>query len=423
MKRIILGVGLFILCMRLCAQQEYFIFIQEGSGTPFYARIGEKNYSSASTGHLIISSLTDSVYAIYIGFPRNQYPEQLFSIAINRKDRGFDLKKEERGWELFDLQNLQALKTAAAGAAVSEGIKKTDTYSQLMAGVVDDSAVLYTSAAKIELPVKNSASAINAAANDQEKKPTPMLTVNAGAQTPIKKEVREAKDSSGKELAVHATVKPDTGKNKPMVVVRDSVKRENTASIVLLKPDTVSSNEQSKTFIIIRDNVGKPISIRQPKPVSRGIIHISSTSVSDGSRLIYIDQGQEPSDTIIIIIPAGEIAERPDTLRIGSQPKAAVIKHCTDMASETDVDKLRVKMLAEKTEENKLMVARNAFKLRCFTTRQVRALSELFAGDFGRYQLLDAAYPFISDAHNFSAMADLLKEEYYINRFKTLVSR
>jgi hypothetical protein len=51
----------------------------------------------------------------------------------------------------------------------------------------------------------------------------------------------------------------------------------------------------------------------------------------------------------------------------------------------------------------------------------VRALSELFKTDEGKYKWLDAVYPFVSDAGNFSALGELIKDEYYLNRFKAML--
>jgi hypothetical protein len=94
---------------------------------------------------------------------------------------------------------------------------------------------------------------------------------------------------------------------------------------------------------------------------------------------------------------------------------------CKIWASENDVDKLRVKMLAQKTDDDKLMTARKIFKQRCFSTRQIKGLSELFITEEGIYRWLDTAYPFVSDPSNFETAIDLLKDEYYINRFKAMI--
>lgn len=94
---------------------------------------------------------------------------------------------------------------------------------------------------------------------------------------------------------------------------------------------------------------------------------------------------------------------------------------CKMYASENDVDKLRVKMIGQKTDDDKLTVARKIFKQRCFTTRHIKGLSELFVTEDGKYRWLDTAYPFVSDPYNFESAVELLKDEYFINRFKAMI--
>ena len=78
-------------------------------------------------------------------------------------------------------------------------------------------------------------------------------------------------------------------------------------------------------------------------------------------------------------------------------------------------------MLAVDSDDDKLVVARKLFRIKCFTTKQVKALSEVFPTDEGRYKLFDTAYPFVSDYGNFPQLAGLLTGQYYINRFKAML--
>jgi hypothetical protein len=78
-------------------------------------------------------------------------------------------------------------------------------------------------------------------------------------------------------------------------------------------------------------------------------------------------------------------------------------------------------MLTESNLDERIQIARKFFRTKCVTTRQVRALTELFVNDKTRYAFFDAAYPFVSDSSNFKSLIDLLNEEYYINRFKAMV--
>src|SRR5688500_15580091 len=102
---------MFFLVTGVRAQQEYFIFLQSEHQQPFYARIGEKIYSSSAAGHLVLSGLKDSTYSVFIGFPKNQFPEMEYVVPVSRKDHGFQLKDMgDQGYALFNFLTLQLLK-------------------------------------------------------------------------------------------------------------------------------------------------------------------------------------------------------------------------------------------------------------------------------------------------------------------------
>lgn len=128
----------------------------------------------------------------------------------------------------------------------------------------------------------------------------------------------------------------------------------------------------------------------------------------------------------IIAAPAVKEPEKtvlPKTDSVQTEPAKLVMVNsdCRATATDNDLDKLRVKMLAETGVEERISIARKAFRAKCYYTRQIKALSELFFTDESRYQFLDAAYPFIVDTDNFKSMVSLLTDTYYINRFKAMV--
>jgi len=94
---------------------------------------------------------------------------------------------------------------------------------------------------------------------------------------------------------------------------------------------------------------------------------------------------------------------------------------CKEIAGDADIDKLRIKMLVVSTDEDRISVAKKLFKQKCLLSKQVRALSELFNTDEGKYKWMDATYPFVSDTGNFSVLGELIKDEYYLNRFKAML--
>lgn len=119
--------------------------------------------------------------------------------------------------------------------------------------------------------------------------------------------------------------------------------------------------------------------------------------------------------------PAPVVVSTPDTSAPVKKKIFMVNSDCQVYASDNDVDKLRVKMLAQGDDDEKLIIARKILKQRCFTTRHVKALSELFSTDEGKYRWFDTAYRFVSDPSNFEKAGSVLKDEYFINRFKAMI--
>ena len=94
---------------------------------------------------------------------------------------------------------------------------------------------------------------------------------------------------------------------------------------------------------------------------------------------------------------------------------------CKSLASEDDFLKLRKKMAAGSDDDDMIGIARKAMKSKCYTTTHIRNLSVLFLNDAGRYGFLDMAYAYASDTGNYPQLVDLLKDSYYINRFKAMI--
>ena len=108
-KRIAIVLSLFIASFPALAQNNWYVFIQAEDNQPFYARMAGKVYSSTSIGYLVIPELHDSVYELVIGFPKKQMSEQRFSIPINKKDHGFELKSNGNSWSLFNWQTQESM--------------------------------------------------------------------------------------------------------------------------------------------------------------------------------------------------------------------------------------------------------------------------------------------------------------------------
>ncbi|HMF71425.1 MAG TPA: hypothetical protein VK616_08105, partial [Flavitalea sp.] len=141
--------GLLLVSVGLSAQQSLMVFMEATEKKPFYVRLGSKTTASSATGQVYLNELTGTGFEIFVGFPETEIPEQRFQVTLKKNDHNFQLKQGSgQGWTLIDLESNQTIQ--ASGAPVKTiasigGVKKTDAFSIMMAGVVNDTAVLYTS--------------------------------------------------------------------------------------------------------------------------------------------------------------------------------------------------------------------------------------------------------------------------------------
>ena len=91
------------------------------------------------------------------------------------------------------------------------------------------------------------------------------------------------------------------------------------------------------------------------------------------------------------------------------------------MATESDFFKLRKKMAATNNDGEMIGEAKKYFKVKCFSTEQIKNLGNLFLTDAGKYEFYDASYLSVSDIENFSILEIQLNDEYYITRFKAML--
>jgi hypothetical protein len=443
MYKIVLLFLFGFLGMNAYSQQQYFVYIQAENNQPFYVRMNEKIHSSSENGYLILSKLTENKYDFFIGFARNAYPEQHFVLTIGNQDRGYRLKQfEDKGWALSDLQNQQVvLNTDAASGAPVMGERKTDPFSVMLANVVNDSAILYT----------------------QVKPAVPVTT-----QVKTTEAQEKEKEALVKEEA--ATIVRDTVSTQPVIATnpekkvtpaRDSV---ITAAVEIQKDTVLSSVTTPRTdSSVIASQTQQQVPVKEKPAIEKPFIsRIKETKTAESYQAIYLEQYNYHTDTIDIAIavepitavsssnpklnsaaqqpvkaPAQQVpATRKDSnsvvLQIGSVTDTFQVKKrtviminsdCKNFATENDVDKLRIRILGEKSIDDQLNTARKYYKNKCFTVKQLRALTELFATDENKYRFLDLSYAFASDSGNYYLLEEVMGEDYYKNRFRAMIRK
>jgi hypothetical protein len=271
MKRISLSIMVLVCFLQAVAQQEYYIFIQEPSRQPFYVRMGQESHSSSAEGHIILAKLKDSVYNLYIGFPKLR-DEELFSVTMNKKDHGYELRGVNGRRQLLDIVTLETINAVASTMSDGQTIRKTDSYSELMAGVVDDSAVLYTSPA------------------DTLTSDTALAAGKADSGSVARAAGGKAKGKKKKAAAVVVADTVAAKKEVPLSVVDSIVARIDSAATEV-KMDTAPAQ------IVM---AARPDSSVRDK---RDIIRLSTENITEGRLMIYVDRTGPANDTIRIIIP------------------------------------------------------------------------------------------------------------------------
>ena len=415
------------------SQKLYFIYLQSETEQPFFVRMNDKTFNSTASGYLILPQLKDSSYQLKVGFPQNKWNEQVFSVDIKSKDRGYLLKNfGEKGWGLFDLQTMGVQMSVNSGNEKATNMEtiQVSTFTEILAKAANDPSLK-------EKPVF-------AVARQEEKKVHPPAiekeTVAFAAQP-----LNEAKDSTKNEetpkpdIKSSAAINPEKATDikevnaEPITKVKEEAPPAAKEEIVqkdvapaIFSKDTMADKQEAKAVVL--QEYKKSVVVKK-----------SESSTTEGFGLSYVDQYPDGhKDTIQIIIPnppgslvkTDEQAQPADEKRFlditdQSKERKVVVKNidhsCSATASESEFLRLRRKMAGQKTEEAMINEARKAFKAKCFTIVHIKNLGNLFLNEAGKFQFYEAAYPYSSDRNNFTALQSELKENYFIHRFKNLV--
>lgn len=407
----------------------YFVLIQADNGQAFYIRLDSQLYPSSPAGHLILAQLKDSAYPITVGFPGQIYPEQRYLLNIGHKDRAFRLSRRDNNWRLLDDQG-QTMPAVADPAAAEmpllAGARKDDAFSQMMAAIVRDTAVMYNTYAE-------SSDSNSAASLDSARSPT---TVDTPAMSV---RVRDSSVTSAPTFAIPSAstftipsppVASSAIPSAPTGVVKLS-EHKSTQSLSLVYTDHPVDKKTDTIDVIIPIDT-QAVAVRTPILSSDTVRATKLVLFPDTSRFTATLHTQVPDSIHSTVTtrsgsPIPGHAPKPDTsaraastLHKSSLP--FVNSDCHAFAADYDVDKLRVRMLSANKDEDRILVAYKIFKTKCFSTNQVSALSEVFTTDAAKFKFLETAYPFVSD-DRFPELVGLLSDPVYAGKFRTLTGR
>src|SRR5688572_19527187 len=283
------------------SQKVYFIYLQTETEQPFYVRMDKTVHSSSPSGYLILAKLKDSVYSFTVGFPQNKWPEQKFSVAMNRKDHGYLVKNfGDKGWGLFDLQTL-AVQMAVAGSARIEtkqgenNNKEVSPFTDILARAADDPSLREKQESFGDTekgPLRNNEK--KEVVTTEIKDPVTEKPVEKTEPVIVKTDKPEVKD---KELPVK---KPEE-KSEPVIVKTDKPGVKD-------KELPVKKSEEKSEPIVVKTEEPK-VEIKETVPVREEykpsvIVKASEAPTGEGLGIVFIDQDNKgKTDTISLVIP------------------------------------------------------------------------------------------------------------------------
>ncbi|HZW71284.1 MAG TPA: hypothetical protein VFF57_10420, partial [Hanamia sp.] len=140
---------LFVLLVMLIAfsaraQQDHFVYLQTDDGKPFYVRMDSKIISSSSEGYVILHNITNGAHQINVGFPKNEFPEERFTVSVDNGNQGFLIKHfDDNGLQLFNLETLALISGDKDTSTKAVVIKEDNNeFTRMLATVVKDSTIL-----------------------------------------------------------------------------------------------------------------------------------------------------------------------------------------------------------------------------------------------------------------------------------------
>jgi len=376
MRSIFIVIALFICQVRLHAQDRFFLYVQTDNDQAFYARVQGRTLSSSASGYLILPRISDSSLILTIGFPKRLFPEQTFHIRNIESDKGFVLKNTpDKGWILTDMQSSVALLASSSEvprASDPPARSSADPFSELLSTVINDSSL---------------------------------------SETPIVRNTPAA------------TPKPDLPGKQP--AIRD------TQSVQAPKPMPQETAEKPVVAVL----PASPVKTDDPGSLGKGSRKILEQIDGTGVQIVYSDETSAGiTDTISVWIPkdiSPVQATRAVPVRTNTVPGDTVQgtnklipdrTDCRSFVSATNLALLRRRMEALTDEDAKVALALRSFRESCFSTEQIRNLLMVFGREEGRFKLLDAAYPYVFDPSKFTELESVLKDSYFIYRFRKKTS-
>ncbi|HEV8079529.1 MAG TPA: DUF4476 domain-containing protein [Chitinophagaceae bacterium] len=369
--------SILFFCAQGFAQQNHFVYLQSENKEPFFVKVNDKVLTSSASGYLIIPRLEDGSYKLLMGAAQSNR-EQEFNCSISNKDLGFIIKNTGDQWQLMNIQTLEVI---TPGNVIAKPVtvyeKETDSFSKMLANAVQDSTILQKE----------------------------VVTTD---QTDTSLTVSEKSNVESSDIAQSINQNKDVAIQRS--VIKRKLKKSNKEGIEMVYVDDKGDTKDTIRILIVADKQKKkeaPIKGTDTVVVASKENEVPK-DVADANKAVYIVTDEEKK----IIKEANDYVK-------SSMPNS----DCKNIATDEDFLRLRKKIVAEDNDEAMIKAAKKSFKIKCFTTEQIKNLSVLFLKDESRYMFFDAAYPFVSDSDNYPALEKQLSDDFYITRFRTMIRK
>jgi hypothetical protein len=174
----------------------------------------------------------------------------------------------------------------------------------------------------------------------------------------------------------------------------------------------VKSEPYQPSLASVLPDTNVTIAVDAPKKSESKVQQLQASLTETAYRAQYLFQEGDQIDTIDVEIP------RLSTPLFRSDSIAPAKNLCVQAAPPSELDKLRVAMIAAETDAEKIAAARQLWKKYCVEVKQIRALSELFPTDAQKLIFFGAAYPYTFDPENYSQLSNTLTEASSIQSFQ-----
>lgn len=453
------------------AQWNYFVYVESENREPFYLRVQNKIHA-APNGHLVLSKLPEGELKVELGFPQSTAPEQQFSIAIGKSDRGFLLRNfSDKGWVLYDLQLSQLITAAPRQTQALAKPEETNTepvvndpFANMLSVVTQDSTVKQVTVQKDPPPADTLRQlapkpAVTGNAIAGNNKPVSNTTSKVGApitEVAVQQPVVQPQPEPVQVLVTEPMAEPSwVAPKKSVVTLINRFESSAGYDLVFGVTDHAGSVDTIKLFVeggalTPPELVVRPDSSEQQQLLLSDTMQAVVMPAKDSLQTIVADTLQAapvpPADTLrtpAAVVPEPKPAVKPELISVEAeaqkkeqpvqqpvaqqpvapQPVATTVpnSNCRQQATEDDFVKLRRRMAQQKRDEDMVLEARKQFQQRCFTVAQLRVLGSLLMTDEWRYRLYDAALPFVIDFSNFPPLEATIESEYYRKRFQALL--